>query len=37
MKLRKIIQFRSRARSGHRDMGVNRKRMEKTREMLIDK
>jgi len=33
----KIIQFRSRARSGHSDMGVNRKRMEKIREMFIDK
>ena len=33
----KIVQFRSRARSGHSDMGVNRKRMEKIREMLIDK
>ncbi len=33
----KVIQFRSRARSGYTDMGVNRKRMEKTREMLIDK
>ena len=33
----KIVQFRSRARSGHSDMGVNRKRMEKIREMFIDK
>ena len=33
----KIIQFRSRARSGHSDMGVNRKRMEKIREVFIDK
>ncbi len=33
----KFIQFRSRARSGHSDMGVNRKRMEKIREMFIDK
>lgn len=33
----KIIQFRSRARSGHSDMGVNRKRMEKIREMFINK
>ena len=33
----KFIQFRSRARSGHSDMGVNRKRMEKIREIFIDK
>ncbi len=33
----KFIQFRSRARSGHSDMGVNRKRMEKVREVFIDK
>jgi len=33
----KVIQFRSRARSGYTDMGVNRKRMEKIREMFIDK
>ncbi len=33
----KIIQFRSRARSGHSDMGVNRKRMEKIREVFINK
>jgi len=33
----KVIQFRSRARSGHSDMGVNRKRMEKIREKFIDK
>ena len=33
----KIIQFHSRARSGHSDMGVNRKRKEKIREMLINK
>jgi len=33
----KFIQFRSRARSGHSDMGVNRKRMEKIREIFIGK
>jgi uncharacterized protein (DUF1499 family) len=33
----KFIQFRSRARVGYSDMGVNRKRMEKIREMFIDK
>ena len=33
----KIVQFRSRARSGHSDMGVNRKRMEKIREEFINK
>lgn len=37
MKLRKIIPFPSRARSGHSDMGVNRKRVEKIREIFIDK
>ena len=30
----KIIHFRSRARSGYSDMGVNRKRMEKIRNMF---
>lgn len=33
----KFIQFRSRARVGYSDMGVNRKRMEKIREIFNDK
>ena len=32
----KVIHFRSRARLGYSDMGVNRKRMEKIREMYKD-